>query len=246
MKDFNDIGISRKLDWPRIQHLFRLGLFGAFLTLIGDLILGWGVQDETLTGILRMYSAYTGTSDGGIFASALLGLLGLILEGLCYFGVYRLFAENAPQYAHRYRAGIFGYVIFGGCGFHVPVCAAVFLMKHGLSTELLEKYAAYFVTPSTALFWIFFLVLVITQIQVFAKGLTPYPKGCWVFSLPVGMAAAMLLKLFGNQPWVNALTCAWISIGNLWMFGGLLAAMKKARINEGGNEHAVFRKTGAL
>lgn len=41
MKDFNDIGISRKLDWPRIQHLFRLGLFGAFLTLIGDLILGW-------------------------------------------------------------------------------------------------------------------------------------------------------------------------------------------------------------
>ena len=81
MKDFNDIGISRRLDWPRIQHLFRLGLFGAFLTLIGDLILGWGVQDETLTGILRMYSAYTGTSDGGIFASALLGLLGLILEG---------------------------------------------------------------------------------------------------------------------------------------------------------------------
>ncbi|MFR5853737.1 MAG: DUF6796 family protein [Lachnospiraceae bacterium] len=246
MKDFNDIGISCRLDWPRIQHLFRLGLFGAFLTLIGDLILGWGVQDETLTGILRMYSAYTGTSDGGIFASALLGLLGLILEGLCYFGVYRLFAENAPQYAHRYRAGIFGYVIFGGCGFHVPVCAAVFLMKHGLSTELLEKYAAYFVTPSTALFWIFFLVLVITQIQVFAKRLTPYPKGCWVFSLPVGMAAAMLPKVFGNQPWVNALTCAWISIGNLWMFGGLLAAMKKARINEGGNEHAVFRKTGAL
>ena len=60
------------------------------------------------------------------------------------------------------------------------------------------------------------------------------------------MAAAMLLKVFGNQPWVNALTCAWISIGNLWMFGELLAAMKKARINEGGNEHAVFRKTGAL
>ena len=230
MNDFNDIGIPRRLDWPRIRHLFRLGLFGALLTLIGDMLLGWGVEDETLTGLLRMLSAYTGTSDGGIFASALLGLFGITLEGLCYFGVYRLFAECAPQYAHSYRAGVFGYVIFGGCGFHVPVCAMVFLTKHGLSAELLGKYAVFFVLPAFILFWIFFIVLEAAQIRAFARGLTPYPKWCWVFSLPVGMAAALLLNVFGNRPWVNALTCAWLSVGNLWMFGGLLAAMKKAQL----------------
>ena len=229
MSDYNDIGISRKLDWPRIQHLFRLGLFGAFLTLVGDCMLGWGVEDTTLSGITRMLSAYTAASDGRIFAAAMLGLLGITLEGLCYFGVYRLFAERAPKEAHTYRAGIFGYVIFGGCGFHVPVCAMVFLAKHGLAEDLLMKYAGYFVLPAFALFWIFFLVLVIAQIRAFARGLTPYPKWCWVFSLPVGMAAAMLTNAFGNQPWVNALSCAWISVGNLWMFGGLLAARKKAR-----------------
>ena len=229
MQSFNDIGISRQLDWPRIRKLFSIGLFGALLTLIGDMILGWGVEDETLSGLARMLSAYTGTSDGGIFAAALLGLFGMTLEGLCYFGVYRLFAVRAPEYAHRYRAGIFGYLIFGPCGFHVPVCAMVFLAKHGLAPELLEKYALYFLLPAFGLFWIFFLVLVITQIRAFARGLTPYPKWCWVFSLPVGMAAAMLLNVFGNQPFVNAVSCAWISVGNLWMFGGLLAMMKKAR-----------------
>lgn len=98
-------------------------MFGALLTLIGDMILGWGVEDETLTGISRMLSAYTGTSDGGILAAALLGLFGITLEGLCYFGIYRLIVAYSPKYAHSYRAGIFGYVIFGGCGFHVPVCA---------------------------------------------------------------------------------------------------------------------------
>lgn len=229
MTDYNDIGISRQLDWPRIRHLFRLGLFGALLSLIGDLILGWGVEDETLTGIARMLSAYTGTSDGGIFASALLGLFGMTLEGLCYFGIYRLMAARSPEYAHRYRAGIFGYVIFGGCGFHIPVCAMAFLAKHGFEAALLEKYAVYFAMPGFVLFWIFFLVLVVTQIGAFAKGLTPYPKWCWVFSLPVGMAAVLLLNAFGNQPWVNAIFCAWISVGNLWMFGGLLATMKKAQ-----------------
>lgn len=229
MKGFNDIGISRRLDWPRIAHLFRVGLVGALLSFVGDMILGWGVEDETLTGLGRMLSAYTGTSDGGIFAAAMLGLLGITIEGLCCFGVYRLMAEQAPVYAHRYRAGILGYVIFGGCGFHVPVCAMVFLTKHGLAETLVWRYAAYFVLPAFALFWVFFLVLTVTQLQAFAKGRTPYPKWCWVFSMPVGMTAAMLLNVFGNRPWVNAVTCAWISVGNLWMFGGLLAMMKRVR-----------------
>lgn len=224
---YNDIGISSELDWKRILHLFRVGFFGALLTLIGDMILGWGVEDESLTGLARMLSAYAGTSDGGIFAAALLGLFGITLEGLCYFGSYRLMAKFAPKYAHSYRSGIFGYVIFGGCGFHVPVCALVFLMKHGVSTEILSKYAAYFIIPAFVLFWIFFLILQITQICAFAKGLTPYPKWCWVFSLPVGMVAAQLLGVVGNYPLINALSCAWISVGNLWMFGGLLVMSRK-------------------
>ena len=227
MTDFNDIGISRQLDMPRIKKLLTIGLLASVLHLVGDMILGWGAEDETLTGLARMLSAYTGTSDGGIFAAALSGLFGITLEGLCYFGVYRLIAANSPGYAHCYRSGILGYVIFGGCGFHVPVCAMVFLLKHGLETELVWKYGAYFALPAFILFWIFFLVLAVTQIMAFSKGLTPYPKWCWIFSLPVGMAAAMLLNVFGNHPWVNAVSCAWISVGNLWMFGGLLAAMRK-------------------
>ena len=225
MMEFNEIGISRQLDWPRIRHLLRLGLLGGLLSLTGDLILGWGVEDETLTGIFRMLSAYTSTSDGGILASALLGIFGMTIEGLSCFAVYRLMADFAPQYAHRYRSGILGYVIFGGCGFHVPVCAMVFLTKHGVAAELLLRYAAYFLLPAFLLFWIFFFVLEVTQIRAFAKGLTPYPKWCWIFSMPVGMALAMLVNVFGNKSWVNALSCAWIGVGNLWMFGGLLAAM---------------------
>lgn len=227
MTDFNDIGISRQLDMPRIKKLLTIGLLASVLHFVGDMILGWGAEDETLTGLARMLSAYTGTSDGGIFAAALSGLFGITLEGLCYFGVYRLIAANSPGYAHCYRSGILGYVIFGGCGFHVPVCAMVFLLKHGLETELVWKYGAYFALPAFILFWIFFLVLAVTQIMAFSKGLTPYPKWCWIFSLPVGMAAAMLLNVFGNHPCVNAVSCAWISVGNLWMFGGLLAAMRK-------------------
>lgn len=229
MNDFNDIGISRQLDWQRIRKLLTIGLIASAAHCIGDMLLGWGVEDETLSGLDRMLSAYTAASDGRIFAAALLGLFGMTLEGLSYFGAYRLIAAKAPRDAHRYRAGIFGYLLFGACGFHVPLCALVFLTKHGLAPALAERYSLYFLLPALALFWIFFAVLQATQIAAFAKGRTPYPGWCWIFSLPVGMLAAWLPKLAGNLPVLNGLFCAWIAIGNLWMFGGLLARLPQAQ-----------------
>ena len=42
MSEFNDIGISRQLDWPRIRKLLSIGLSASLLHLAGDFILGWG------------------------------------------------------------------------------------------------------------------------------------------------------------------------------------------------------------
>lgn len=229
MTEFNDIGISNSLDIPRIKKLLKIGLFASLLHFAGDMILGWGTEDETLTGIFRMLSAYISTSDGGIFASALLGLFGMVLEGLAFFGIYRMTAPYSQKYAHSLRTGILGYLMFGACGFHVPTCALVYMTKHGISEELIIRFAAYFVLPGFVMFWIFFLILNVVQIKAFAKGMTPCPKWGWIFSLPVGMLIAMLPSVLGNLPLVNALSCAWIAFGNVWMFGGLLVLMKKEK-----------------
>ena len=85
----------------------------------------------------------------------------MTLEGLSLFGVYRLLAARAPRDAHSYRSGILGYLIFGACGFHVPTCAMVFLLRQGLPEEALGRFGAYFLLPATALFWVFFLVLTV-------------------------------------------------------------------------------------
>lgn len=36
------------------------------------------------------------------------------------------------------------------------------------------------------------------------------------------------MKTTGNAAIVNAIDCAWIAIGNLWMFSGLMVLMKKS------------------
>jgi len=233
MATYNDIGIKNDLDWNRIRKLLGIGLFAGVMVLIGDMLLGWGVSDPALTGLEGKLSAYLALSDRRIFWSSILGFIGIPLEGLCYFAVYRMIAPYSSRYAHRYRSGIFGYLIFGGCGVHVPCLACVFFYKAmmnaspDIALNATVRFGEYFLLPGMILFTAFFAVLSISQIAAFAKGYTPYPKWCWVFSLPVGMAAAYSLKLFGNHALTNALTAGWISIGNLWMFGGLLISAKK-------------------
>ena len=90
--EFNPIGIESQLDWPRIRKLLSIGLFAAILALIGDMMIGWGIQDETQKGLIRMFSAYRYAGNGTLFAASLLGMFGMFLEGLSYFGIYRLMA----------------------------------------------------------------------------------------------------------------------------------------------------------
>jgi len=232
---YNTIGIDGKLDWKRIRRLFVIGLFAGIMVFVGDWLLGYGVADETLTGNEKILSAYLGLSDARIFWSAFLGLIGIPLEGLCYFGIYRLMADSSPRLAHTFRSGIFGYLIFGACGVHVPCLAAVYVYNHLMEVsperafELSWKFGAYFLLPSMLLFMLFSIIMWIAQIKAFATGKTPYPKWCWVFSVPVGMIAAALLNVFGNHAVINAITAAWISVGNIWQFAGLLVFMRRAQ-----------------
>ena len=111
MTTYNDIGIDSKLDWKRISKLLEIGLIAGMIVLISDMLLGWGVADESLSGIERELSPYLTLSDTRIFWSAFLGLIGIPLEGLSYFGIYRLMAGKSLKHAHAYRSGIIGFFL---------------------------------------------------------------------------------------------------------------------------------------
>lgn len=235
MKD--TMGIEQTLDWQRILHLFKLGLIASVLVMIGDMLLGYGVADDTLTGLEGMLSAYVGLSDGRLFWSALLGLIGIPIEGLCYFGIYRLMAAASPRHAHAYRAGILGYLIFGACGVHVPCLMACYFYKTlyaidpALALEKSLRFGMYFMLPTFFLFFVAFCVLTGVQIHAFVTGKTPYPRWCWIFSPVLMMAVvAVLTEPFSASPLANAIAAAWISIANIWTFGGLLLTAKKLKM----------------
>ncbi len=220
-------------DWKRIRHLFKIGIIAAAAVLAGDMLLGWSTTDAGLTGAEAYFSKYLAVSDARIFWSALLGLVGIPVEVLSYFGVYRLMAGRSPRHAHAYQAGILGMLIFGAL-VHVMCCAVPFYYKklHALAPESAVgdavKFALYFLVPATAIFAVFFFLTAGVQISAFAKGKTPYPKRCAVFSFLFGFVVIAIMKIIGDFPLTNALSTGWISLGSAFMLGGLLAASKKA------------------
>ncbi len=225
--------MNERLDWPRIQHLLKLGILASLMVLMGDMLLGWGVSDPSATELPAMFTRYLSVSAGRIFASALLGLIGIPIECLCWFAVYRMIKSYSEKDAHAYRAGIIGCLAFGGCGVHVPCCMAVYLLKHFYAddpaTAMQETlyFIGWFLLPATVIFLVFFLLAAIVQIRAFSSGHTPLPRRCWVFSVLFGFVFAVVMRTIGNYGLTNALATGWISIGNLWMMCGLLIASRK-------------------
>ena len=225
--EFNELGIESKPDWNRIRHLMKVGILAGILVLAGDMILGWGICDESLNGFDLYFSRYLTVSDLRIVLSAILGLIGIPLEVLSYFGIYRLIVPYSKKDAHAYRSGLLGMLTFGALT-HVLCCMIVYLgkMMYRLDPEnavsVIIRSASSFLLPVTVLFLIFYILTAFVQLMAFLRGHTSYPRWCWIFNPISGLILAIPLKAIGDYALTNALATGWISIGSLFMLTGLL------------------------
>ena len=238
MKSCIDKEVDARIDWPRVRHLLKIGLIASLMVLAADMLLGWGVSDPAVAELPAMFTRYLSVSDGRILTSALLGLIGIPIECLCWFAIYRMIRPFSEKDAHAYRAGILGCLAFGGCGVHVPCCMMAYLLKHyytddpGQAVQRMTPWLAWFLLPATLIFAVFFFLIAFVQIRAFLAGHTPLPRRCWVFSLLFGFVWMILMRLIGDYALTNALATGWISAGNLWMMGGLLAAARRMQSEE--------------
>ena len=131
----NTIGINDNLDRPRIRKLLLIGLIASVMTGAGDFLIGFGEEAE-VTGFAESVMANAvNHSDTQLIWGGLLGALGLFLEGLAFFAIYRLMADAAPKYAHIYRSGIFGYIWLAPIGCHMNVGLLNYAYKNLLQLD---------------------------------------------------------------------------------------------------------------
>jgi len=232
----NTIGIDHNLDRARIRKLLTIGLFASVLTGIGDFLLGYAESTAGSSLATSVMASAPNLTDWQMITGSLFGFFGIFLEGLSCFAIYRLMADAAPKYAHLYRAGIFGYIWLAPVGCHLNVGVLNLAYKYLLQAdEALAAKAADlllfgFSLPIYLLLVIFWLPMMIIQFKAFSKGLTPYPgKAKWFCVLIGAIPALVLAVILGPNTALGAgIGTMFLSFGNAFMFGGLLATLPSA------------------
>ena len=229
----NTIGIDNNLDRARIRKLLLIGLIASVMTGIGDFLLGYAEEIETGSIAGSVMAGAVNLTDGQMIAGSLLGMFGIFLEGLSCFGIYRLIADAAPKYAHIYRAGIFGYIWLAPIGCHLNMGILNMVYKYLLPLDtatadlVADRLCWWFSQPIYVLLAVFWLPMIVIQFKAFAKGLTPYPIYAKWFNVILGAIPALIIaKLIGSDnPIGPAIGTTFLSCGNAFMFGGLLATL---------------------
>ena len=229
----NTIGIDNNLDRARIRKLLLIGLIASVITGIGDFLIGYGEELETATFAESVMANAVNLSDAQLIWGGMLGFVGLFLEGLAFFAIYRLMADAAPKYAHIYRVGIFVYIWLAPIGCHMNVGLLNYAYKNLLNLDpAVASTAAQtmiyaFCLPVWVILLIFWIPMLVVQFRAFSRGLTPYPKKARWFILFIGMIPALVLAaVIGPH---TALGCGigsmFLSFGNAFTFGGLLITL---------------------
>ncbi len=233
----NTIGIQHKQDRPQIRRLLTIGLTASILTGIGDFLLGYADSASAGSIAASVMASVPNLQDWQMITGALLGFIGIFLEGLSCFAVCRLMADAAPEYARLYRIGIFGYIWLAPVGCHLNMGILNLAYKYLLQAdETLALKAADllfygFSLPVYLLLILFWLPMMIIRFKAFSNGLTPYPKMARYFSVTIGAIPALLFSvILGLETALGAgIGTMFLSFGNAWMFGGLLVTMPDQR-----------------
>lgn len=136
------------------EFIYIIGLAGAFLTLLGDFLMG------SVEGTQWYIYAGSAVSIPCIAVGGLLGVVGIPLEAIGYTGLYKLLKNKESKTAKVMRTGIFGGAVLGGAGVHLG-CAAAMLIYRQVS--LYDESLAYSVT-NTYLSWIFMPVCIVYSV----------------------------------------------------------------------------------
>ena len=218
----------------KTEGYLKLGIFGAVLTLIGDMLIGcirFPDGADLLDGYL---GAALAMPIWRPILGGLIGCLGISLEVPALLTIYPLIKEKMPKAGAFYKTAIYVYLALGGGAVHLP-CGAFMWLYHaaadcaGVETarELAVDYFMYFLLPVTVVFMVFFFGANIVQFIAFVRIKTPFPKWYCIFNLLVFMGLFNSVRLIENYAITNGIGTSNKSLGAIIMFSALLIGYRK-------------------
>ena len=225
---------SEKMNREKAERYFKLGLFGAMLTLIGDCLIGAAKFPDGANMIEGYFAIALTMPAWRPILGGLIGFVGICLEFPALMTIYPLIREKMPRGGGFYRLAMYVYLAVGGGAVHLPCGAFMWICKAvaeaagaEVGRDIATRYLLCFLLPAAAVFGVFFIGACAVQFVAFAKGRTPFPKWYCVFNLLVGKGVFNAVRRLGNTALCNGIGTSNMSLGAIVMFTALLLGWKK-------------------
>lgn len=218
----------------KAEKYLEIGLFGALLTLVGDLLIGAAKFPDGANMIDGYFAIALAMPTWRPILGGLIGFVGICLEFCGLMTIYPLIRERMPRGGRFYKLAMYVYLAAGGGAVHLPCGAFMWIYKsvteaagQAVGHDIALKYLIYFLLPVAGVFAVFFMGANVVQFIVFAKGRTPFPKWYCVFNLLIGKLVFNGLRQLGNTALINGIGTSNMSLGAIAMFAALLLGWKR-------------------
>lgn len=225
----------------KLQKMLGIGLLGAVMGLVGDFLLGWLVYPTIEIPYIGMIAGCADLSYARMGLSMVFGGLGIPLQ---YFG-FRAVSDIIRAGGHEKSAklvhlGAAATAALGGA-VHILCVVAMYLVRvecdHGFEplagSTLLDaipdsamQFALWGLLPFTAVFYVLYLVGLVTMFVAFAAKYTNLPRLTCLFNPLLGMWLINTATGFlPNTELVNSLRMGNMGFGSLIAFSGVLVML---------------------
>ena len=216
------------------ERNLKIGLFGALLTLVGDLLIGAARFPDGANMIDGYFAIALAMPAWRPILGGLIGFAGICLEFCGLMTIHPLIREKMPRGGRFYKLSMHVYLAVAGGAVHLPCGAFMWIYKSvagaagkAVGHDIAMKYLLYFLLPAAAVFAVFFIGAGIVQFIAFFKGRTPFPKWYCVFNLLLGKAVFNGVRRLGNTALINGIGTSNMSLGAIVMFTALLLGWKR-------------------
>ena len=218
----------------KAERYLKIGLFGAVLTLIGDLLIGAAKFPDGASMIDGYFAVALALPAWRPILGGLIGFVGICLEFCGLMTIYPLIREKMPRSGRFYKLSMYVDLAVAGGTVHLPCGVFMWIYKsvteaagQEIGRDIAMKYLLYFLLPVTIVFAVFFTGASMIQFVAFVKGRTPFPKWYCVFNLLIGKAVFNSVRQLGNTALINGIGTSNMSLGTIVMFTALLLGWKK-------------------
>ena len=209
----------------KAERYLKIGLFGAVLTLIGDLLIGAAKFPDGASMIDGYFAVALAMPAWRPILGGLIGFVGICLEFFGLITIYPLIREKMPRGGRFYKLSMYVNLAVAGGAVHLPCGVFMWIYKsvteaagQEIGRDIAMKYLLYFLLPVTIVFAVFFTGASMIQFVAFVKGRTPFPKWYCVFNS---------VRQLGNTALINGIGTSNMSLSAIVMFTALLLGWKK-------------------